>query len=187
MPATRKPLTPDTRCTGPGPDGGNSCTRTAHSRGLCPTHYSQQREGRPLAVLEPQPRKPDCALSTCSNEGRVRGYCNTHAVTKRKYQLNAEQFETLMSKESCDLCGVSKSQARLSIDHDHAHCGPRRGCAECVRGVLCYACNVTLAHVHKKHWIAKQLTSDELDWLRRAADYTNNMPDSTRLNAPNQV
>lgn len=32
------------------------------------------------------------------------------------------------------------------IDHDHAHCPGETGCPECVRGMLCQACNFMIGH-----------------------------------------
>lgn len=48
----------------------------------------------------------------------------------------------------CALCErptfTSKGSRMSHIDHDHACCPGDRGCASCVRGLLCISCNVRL-------------------------------------------
>jgi hypothetical protein len=59
------------------------------------------------------------------------------------YGLSVERYAEMVER-GCDACG---SFDQLCIDHDHSCCGfaaqPNRPiCGECVRGILCRACNV---------------------------------------------
>lgn len=60
---------------------------------------------------------------------------NAHGVTVRRV-LEIQGA----TRPECAVCG---SGDFLKIDHDHSHCPSANGCAECVRGYLCHACNAS--------------------------------------------
>jgi hypothetical protein len=58
--------------------------------------------------------------------------------------LTLEKYEELLAEQSdrCASCGREFGpDLKPQIDHDHACCSGKRGCAECVRGLLCGTCN----------------------------------------------
>lgn len=70
------------------------------------------------------------------------------------------------------LCAVCKGtislgapgvRATAQIDHDHDHCPGKRGCAECVRGLLCRTCNILIGYIELPQYDAAlaYLTSDQ--------------------------
>jgi hypothetical protein len=63
----------------------------------------------------------------------------------------------------CLLCPCDITE-KPYIDHDHKCCdtssGKRKTCGKCVRGLLCYRCNLGLGQF-----------DDDVDRLRAAADY----------------
>ena len=67
---------------------------------------------------------------------------HVHKITRIQYIkiLVAQDF-------SCKICKVRPE--RLVIDHDHSCCPGDRGCPECVRGLLCVSCNLTLGKYEK--------------------------------------
>lgn len=62
-----------------------------------------------------------------------------YAVAEKKYGLEADVLDALLSG-GCMVCG---SYNRLAIDHNHDCCPTEYTCGECLRGVLCYECNVS--------------------------------------------
>ena len=64
----------------------------------------------------------------------------------RRYGVTADQYLALRESQRgvCAICGATpKPERRLHIDHDHTCCPEKsRSCGNCVRGLLCDACNV---------------------------------------------
>ena len=86
---------------------------------------------------------PFCRRCQASNVGLFRAALAHHVPLTRVLQWIADP--------RCDLCarslyiGKGKSGAcGFAIDHDHAHCNSDKGCAACVRGLLCHRCNTRL-------------------------------------------
>lgn len=51
-----------------------------------------------------------------------------------------------MQEAGCGICGIKATGRNLHVDHDHACCSGTRqsqSCGACVRGALCYLCNLS--------------------------------------------
>jgi hypothetical protein len=94
------------------------------------------------------------------------------------YGITDVFYEALLFVQggSCAICqrarGVYK---RLSVDHDHAQAridghDPEKGCAQCVRGLLCGTCNKMLGHLR-----------DDPEAFRRASRYLSHWPSRRAL------
>ena len=62
----------------------------------------------------------------------------------RRHGLTETEFEELLESQGgvCAICGrPPRVGLRLAVDHDHACCPGEWSCGECVRGLLCHACN----------------------------------------------
>lgn len=80
---------------------------------------------------------------------------------KHKFNITVEQWDALLLQQQgrCAVCGDEIGEG-CHVDHDHACCEGRRSCGECVRGLLCGACNRGLG-----------MFQDDPTRLRLAADY----------------
>ncbi len=92
-------------------------------------------------------RKINKAWKT-KNMGRVKEL-DWKAHLKRTYGLSVEDYSRLLSSQGghCAICGndsPGRGKAHFSVDHDSSHCDGKRGCPECVRGLLCVSCNAGL-------------------------------------------
>lgn len=83
------------------------------------------------------------------------------------FGLTPEDYDRMLSLQggSCAICGGSPDRSgrcqRFFVDHDHRCCPDRaKSCGQCVRGLLCSACNSALG-----------LFGDDPDRLRSALDY----------------
>lgn len=83
----------------------------------------------------------------------------------RRFNMSREQFDALLASQG-GVCAICQSDSpgtkhHWCVDHDH-RCCPERGqsCGECVRGILCTACNKAIG-----------LLRDEPAVIARALDY----------------
>jgi hypothetical protein len=75
----------------------------------------------------------------------------------RQHGLTDEKFKRMLAKKDgcCWNCGEPKPEDRaLDIDHNHKCCPGSFSCGDCVRGILCRACN------NMAGWIEKIMNGD---------------------------
>lgn len=67
----------------------------------------------------------------------------------KKYKMTRAMYEGLLEAQNgvCAICGNAPNRNFLSIDHDHACCDSTHTCGECIRGLLCAACNSFLGRI----------------------------------------
>jgi hypothetical protein len=65
--------------------------------------------------------------------------------------LTPEEFEQLLEDQgrACAVCRRPEpgGKGRWHIDHDHSCCGKKRACKSCIRGLLCFSCNIALGYL----------------------------------------
>lgn len=94
----------------------------------------------------------------------ARNHASEASVRARiyKYGIDAEELQDMLDQQdrSCGLCNRGFSNNELFVDHDHDCCPGQKTCGNCVRAILCRACNQGLG-----------LLGDSPELLRAAADY----------------
>lgn len=80
----------------------------------------------------------------------------------QKYNLTSEQFDAMLEAQGggCGICGtpLSSDGRSLHVDHDHRCCPGSTTCGKCVRGILCFQCNSSLA-------VVERFPQEVLKWL----------------------
>jgi len=132
-----------------------------------------------------------CRESGCDDERTsFSTRCTTHIKTRRlqwRFGITAKRFaEMLVEQEGrCAVCSIefefdTGNNGRVlkqypRVDHDHSCCpgGSVKTCGECVRGLLCYNCNVALG-----------LLGDDVDTLLSAITYLWSHTDQDEPAAP---
>lgn len=73
------------------------------------------------------------------------------AQRMKRYGLTVEKYDALLDSQGrgCAICGSFEpgGYGTWHIDHDHACCPEAESCGECVRGLLCAACNVGIGNL----------------------------------------
>lgn len=69
---------------------------------------------------------------------------------KHMYKITDEAYKRMLFEQNhkCLVCSVvfdsDGKKTVPCIDHDHACCPGNKSCGKCIRGVICYGCNVML-------------------------------------------
>jgi hypothetical protein len=124
--------------------GFDDCTREARSGFLCNDHARQQKRFGYT-----------WALGTCRECGELGDggrwidpcrKCQTHPG--RRHGMSRLAYESMVREQDgrCRGCGNAFQGDRWNIDHDHTCCPGSTSCGECVRGLICSACNWALGH-----------------------------------------
>lgn len=81
---------------------------------------------------------------------------------KRKYNLTEDRFQEMLSLQNgvCAICLSDFGAKGPHVDHDHGCCGDGYSCGECIRGLLCWACNSAIGKF-----------KDDPEVMRNAARY----------------
>lgn len=120
------------------------CDQSVYSRGLCSTHYYQERNREKRRPTQ-QRTNPivKCRVKGCDRDtARADAICFHHNRSRTRWGMDLDTFLYWKGITACQACG---STDRLHMDHDHSHCA--HGCGECIRGILCMGCNIALGHL----------------------------------------
>lgn len=112
-------------------------------------------------------RRRDCGA--CVAQKRRESYNDPETgdktrILKHRYGITlAERDAMLVIQNGCAICHTWESGGRdWCVDHDHECCPGKKSCGKCVRGVLCFGCNIGLGGF-----------KDSPELLVRASEYLN--------------
>lgn len=119
------------------------CGNPVFAKMLCKRHYSANYYRDRMPIAEPLGARPGpqvCSIDGCEMLTDMRsGLCPRHNGRARRWGLSPEELNGWLAVPECQACGATTG---LVLDHDHAHC--KRGCKDCIRGILCGGCNSAL-------------------------------------------
>lgn len=88
---------------------------------------------------------------------------DTHLWTT--FRIRESDYEEMLIKQNfrCAICGIHQSEVKkaFAVDHDHSCCKNKRTCGDCIRGLLCFECNIGLGKFKDN----KDLLSSALKYL----------------------
>ncbi len=146
-------------------------TRTSGLDNVCKPCRRQKRRERWAVNLNGQ---RDKAAANYARQAESFRYQQFVQRLRRVYRISDEQYFALLAEQGgrCALCREvevkihhnSGAVMRLAIDHDHDCCpSNRRTCGRCIRGLLCYECNLLIGKVTKRPELVKRFS----DYLSR--------------------
>src|SRR5438034_1376184 len=122
-----------------------TCARTPGHGGPCMTAENMALR-RAYRLNNPHPESPESRKKS-NRKYRI-----------SSYGLSQEQFDRLLAAQqhTCGMCHEPFQEGQLiHVDHDHACCQRKnRSCGECVRGLLCHACNIALGYIERRYAMA---------------------------------
>ena len=73
------------------------------------------------------------------------------AKFQSRFGISTETRDKIIASVNyqCMACGDSEIEAfgNLGLDHDHSCCDSEKTCGKCIRGVLCFHCNLALGYL----------------------------------------
>lgn len=109
-----------------------------------------------------------CKIIDCGEVVITKGLCHKHEVATRRYGIDHKTLSNMIGESTgiCKICNQKPGQKGLHIDHDRKCCDKIGSCGSCVRDLICYRCNVALAHINEDYALMKKA----LEYLTR--DYS---------------
>ena len=156
------------------------CTGQLKAKGFCSGHYRQHLDG--VEVFLPLRRNNSwhnggpCRVSVCVAKSHCQGLCVKHYAKYKTYGENGIAALEQWLQAGCEICGDKDDVPH--IDHDHQCCATnggsgRKTCGGCVRGALCYRCNMALGLLNDSvttlNGMISYLTRGTVSKLRREA------------------
>ena len=116
--------------------------------------YERKKKIMKMTETHKQCRVCEELLSFDNYSGKRNPYCKKcsaylgHVRNVRKYGIQPEDYINLLKEQDykCKTCGRT-TEKRLCIDHDHSCCAGEKSCGKCIRGLLCFDCNVALGMI----------------------------------------
>lgn len=160
--------------------GGLKCTNINRVCTGCGQSFIAGKEGAGSKRCSPCRQHPDnskivlCAWCGCRASGSRRRKATwpvicadclkplAHVVNRLKdHHVPHERGKKLIESPGCDICGQNLLQqhrdttkgtlrAQLTVDHDHSCCPGQFSCGRCIRGFLCFGCNVAVGMVKNR-------------------------------------
>ena len=131
------------------PKAGAFCARQPGHNGYCMSPASMERNRKYNRARRASGLRESPELRRKHNR--------KYRITS--YGITLEQFNRLLEAQdnSCGMCHAPFEDGQLiRVDHDHACCPEKsRSCGECVRGLLCHACNIALGHIERRYALAR--------------------------------
>ncbi|MFJ3248304.1 endonuclease VII domain-containing protein [Streptomyces sp. NPDC086782] len=89
-------------------------------------------------------RRPDGLQAWCRR-------CVRDEYLRCQYGVTIDEYDAMLSAQDgvCAICKAPDPTGKeLAVDHDHTCCpDAAKSCGECVRGLLCWPCNVGIGHL----------------------------------------
>ena len=91
-----------------------------------------------------------------------------------RYGITLEQYNEMLARQDghCAICPATPEEVgTLCVDHDHSCCPGEKTCGNCLRGLLCPACNTAIG-----------LLNDDVIRIQSAAFYLTNYKEGLKVN-----
>ena len=92
-------------------------------------------------------RKKFCSAS-CKSKYRTTSGARVDTHLWTNFRIRESDYEDMIKDQNfcCAICGIHQSMVKraFAVDHDHSCCVGKKSCGKCIRGLLCFECNIGL-------------------------------------------
>ena len=92
-------------------------------------------------------RKKFCS-NTCKSKYRTSSGARVDTHLWTNFRIREKDYEKILMEQDfrCAICRIHQSTQNkaFAVDHDHLCCDGKRCCGKCIRGLLCFECNIGL-------------------------------------------
>jgi hypothetical protein len=85
------------------------------------------------------------------------------------FKIREVDYNILLKKQNnrCAICYRDRSEfsKNFAVDHDHRCCSSKKSCGKCIRGLICFDCNIALGHLKED----PKILQNALNYLNRSA------------------
>ena len=142
-------------------DSTKECTKCGETKPVTEFQLKRQAGRNPYRNSKCVPCERQYYKDRTATKRNDRDWKHRRQMTqiKTKYGLTKDQYIDMMLEQDFCCAFCAQPQAAFLVDHDHACCDREKSCGECVRFLLCQACNTMIG-----------MAKDNPATLRRAAD-----------------
>ena len=131
-----------------------TCARTPGHGGPCKTAEVMERQ-REYSRDHPHRESPESRKKS-NRKYRITSYGITEAT-----------FDQILEAQdnACGMCHEPFEAGQLvHVDHDHGCYEEKNRSCDCVRGLLCHACNIVLGHNERRYAMARAYLDSPRPW-----------------------
>jgi len=120
--------------------------RTSKVKVVVRNRWDCQACGQPYRPTSPRQKWCKSCVPDLRSRGRM-----------QRFGLSQPQISAMIQLQN-NVCGLCQIGSPDAIDHDHKCCPSDVTCGSCVRGVVCYRCNIALSRFESDGWITAATT-----------------------------
>jgi len=97
-------------------------------------------------------RKKYCS-STCKSKYRTSSGSRIDSHLWVNFKIREIEYDIILKSQGnkCAICYRDRSEfsKNFAVDHDHKCCPGKKSCGNCIRGLICFDCNIALGHLRE--------------------------------------
>jgi hypothetical protein len=113
-------------------------------------------------------RKKYCS-SICKSKYRTSSGSRIDSHLWVNFKIREVDYNILLKKQNnrCAICYRDRSEfyKNFAVDHDHRCCSSKKSCGKCIRGLICFDCNIALGHLKED----PKILQNALNYLNKSA------------------
>ena len=113
-----------------------------------------------ILIMDPRvaSRKKYCSAK-CKSKYRTTSGSRIDSHLWIHFKIRETEYNDMLKKQhnQCLICKRNRSEFKknFAVDHDHSCCPGKKSCGKCIRGLICFDCNIAIGHFKENPEIIK--------------------------------